>query len=296
MNKFAAISIFVRVVEVGGFTAAAGKLNMSVSAVTKTIARLEDNLGVQLFFRNTRSLTVTDYGREYYLRCVKILADLEAAETLLHQDTESPRGKILALTPLSFGRVTILPALPAFYARYPEISLELHFRDSDRPLDMTAEGYDVAVRAGEIRDSQLVTRLLTRSPLVTVAAPSYLQRHGTPRIPEDLARHNCVIANPVQREWAYVDHDGTMMRVQVGGNLVAGSADAMREAAAAGIGLVQCTWWLVRKDLENGLVVPILSEFAPEGSPISVLYAANRHVPAKTRAFVDFLVSITRTS
>ncbi|MDJ0387690.1 LysR family transcriptional regulator [Roseomonas sp. E05] len=293
MNKFLALTVFTKVAEHGGFTAAARRLGLSVSAVTKTVARLEDDLGTQLFNRTTRQLHTTDYGQEFYERCIRILADLEDAETALRQGSISYSGRVRVITPFSFGRVTLVPELPSFLRKYPEIVLDLNF--SDQPVDLIAEGYDVAVRTGEISDSRLTTRLLTRGSQVTFAAPSYLARHGTPRAPEDLRDHNCIVGR-FGPEWSFRGPDRKPMTVRVSGNAVVNSGDALREAAVAGIGIGQGTWWLVRKDLERGLVDSILPDYAPEGMPISILYPAQRHLPAKVRIFIDFLVAITRTS
>ena len=293
MNKFLALTVFTKVAEHGGFTAAARRLGLSVSAVTKTVARLEDELGTQLFNRTTRQLHTTDYGQEFYERCIRILADLEDAETALRQGSISYSGRVRVVTPFSFGRVTLVPELPAFLRKYPEIVLDLNF--SDQPVDLIAEGYDVAVRTGEISDSRLTTRLLTRGSQVTFAAPSYLARHGTPRTPEDLREHNCIVGR-FGPEWSFQGPDRKPMTVRVSGNAIVNSGDALREAAVAGIGIGQGTWWLVRKDLERGLVDSILPDYALEGMPISILYPAQRHLPAKVRVFIDFLVAITRTS
>ncbi|HWX47880.1 MAG TPA: LysR family transcriptional regulator [Roseomonas sp.] len=293
MNKFLALTVFTKVAEHGGFTAAARRLGLSVSAVTKTVARLEDELGTQLFNRTTRQLHTTDYGQEFYERCVRILADLEDAETALRQGSISYSGRVRVITPFSFGRVTLVPELPAFLRKYPEIVLDLNF--SDQPVDLIAGGYDVAVRTGEISDSRLTTRLLTRGSQVTFAAPSYLARHGTPRTPEELREHNCIVGR-FGPEWSFRGPDRKPMTVRVSGNAIVNSGDALREAAAAGIGIGQGTWWLVRKDLERGAVESILPDYALEGMPISILYPAQRHLPAKVRVFIDFLVAITRTS
>lgn len=287
-----ALAVFVRVVEHGGFTAAARKLGLSSSAVTKTIARLEDELGTQLFNRTTRRLAPTDYGQEFYERCVRILADLEDAEAALRRGSAVTRGRIRAVVPFSFGRVTLVPELPRFFDRFPEIHLDIAF--SDEAVDLIAEGYDVAVRTGVISDSRLTTRLLTRGPQITFAAPRYLERHGEPRTPHDLRRHNCIVGR-FGPEWSFRGADGTPFTVRVGGNLVIGSGDALREAAVAGVGIAQGTWWLVRKDLEAGALRSLLPDHILEGNPVSVLYPPQRHLPAKLRAFIDFLVEITRT-
>jgi DNA-binding transcriptional LysR family regulator len=292
MNKFQALIVFVRVAESGGFTAAAGQLGMSISAVTKAIARLEDELGTQLFTRTTRQLRITDFGQEFYERCVRILSDLEDAEISLQRGNAALKGRVRVVLPFSFGRVTVVPELPNFCARYPDITLELNF--SDGPVDIISEGYDVAVRTGEIADSRLTTRLLMKSVQVTVAAPSYLAKHGEPKTPEDLKHHDCIVGR-FGPEWGFRRPDGRRFAVRVQGRTVINSGDALREAGVAGIGIIQGTWWLVRKDLEEGTVRSILTDYALEGTPISLLYPANRHLPRKTRAFLDFLVEITRT-
>ena len=288
-----ALMVFTRVVEHEGFTAAARKLGMSVSAVTKTIARLEGELGTQLFNRTTRQLSTTDYGHEFYQRCVRILADLEDAETVLRSGSITPRGRIRAVVPLSFGRITLIPELPGFFARYPEITLDLNF--SDQGLDLIGEGYDVAVRTGHITDSSLTVRRLINSSVLTVAAPKYLKQHGTPKTPADLKGHNCLVGR-FGPEWPFREKDGRNIAVRVRGNAIIHSGDALREAAVAGIGIAQGTHWLLRKDLEIGSVKPVLSAYAPEGAPISVLYPANRFLPAKVRVFIDFLIEITKGS
>lgn len=291
MDKFTALTVFARVVEHGGFTAAAKKLGTSPSAITKTIARLEDELGTQLFNRTTRRLRPTDYGQEFYQRCIHILADLEDAEAALKRGNTAARGRLRVVTPLSFGRVTLMPELPRFFERYPDIALDLNF--SDTAVDLIAEGFDLAVRTGNNTDSRLTTRLLTRGPQVTVAAPRYLAKHGEPETPEALRQHNCLVSR-FGPEWSFRQADGTPFSVRVRGNAVINSGDALREAVVAGTGIAQGTFWLYRKDLERGDVRAILQPYAQEGAPVSVLYPPQRHLPAKLRAFIDFLVEITR--
>ncbi|MBV8410678.1 MAG: LysR family transcriptional regulator [Alphaproteobacteria bacterium] len=293
MDKFMALRVFVRVVEHGGFTAAASRLGHSPSAVTKTISRLEDELGAQLFNRSTRRLRTTDFGQEFYDRCQRILADLDDAEAAVKRGSGVPRGSIRAVLPLSFGRVTLAPELPKFFERYPEISLELHF--SDTAVDLIAEGFEVAVRTGHATDSRLTTRLLTRGPQVTVASPRYLKRHGEPKTPQELQQHNCLISR-FGPDWSFKGSDGKPFTVRVRGNAMINSGDALRETAVAGTGIAQGTWWLYRKDLAKGEVRAILKDYELEGAPVSVLYPPQRHLPAKLRAFIDFLAQITRNA
>lgn len=291
MNKFMAISVFVRVAEHGGFTAAAETLDLSVSAVTKTISRLEDELGVQLFNRTTRRINITDYGQKFYERCIRILAELEDAEAALQTGIAAPKGRIRVVLPFSFGRVTVIPQLPRFLEAHPEIEVDVHF--SDAAVDMIAEGFDIAVRTGEISDSRLNTRVLTRGSQVTVASPAYLERHGWPKTPDDLSHHNCIVGR-FGPEWSFLHPDKRRFVVRVSGNCTINSGDALREAAVSGLGIVQGTWWLMRKDLEQGSVVSLLDDWADQGMPVSILYSANRHVPQKVRAFLDFLIEITK--
>lgn len=291
MNKFMAISVFVRVAEHGGFTAAAETLDLSVSAVTKTISRLEDELGVQLFNRTTRRINITDYGQKFYERCIRILAELEDAEAALQTGIAAPKGRIRVVLPFSFGRVTVIPQLPRFLEAHPEIEVDVHF--SDAAVDMIAEGFDIAVRTGEISDSRLNTRVLTRGSQVTVASPAYLERHGWPKTPDDLSHHNCIVGR-FGPEWSFLHPDKRRFVVRVSGNCTINSGDALREAAVSGLGIVQGTWWLMRKDLEQGSVVSLLDEWADQGMSVSILYSANRHVPQKVRAFLDFLIEITK--
>jgi DNA-binding transcriptional LysR family regulator len=291
MNKFQAINAFVRVAESGGFTAAANKLGLSASAVTKAIMRLENELGAQLFTRTTRQLRTTEFGQEFYVRCVRILADLEEAEIAVKRDNKAVKGRVRAVLPFSFGRVTVVPELPKFFKRYPEITLELNF--SDGPVDIIAEGYDVAVRTGTVRDSRLTTRLLLKSVQVTAASPAYLKSRGTPKVPADLAQHNCIVGR-FGPEWGFRRPDGRRFVVRVNGDTVINSGDVLREAAVAGLGIVQGTWWLLRKDLERGSLSSILTNYALQGTPIALFYPANKHLPQKTRAFLDFLIEISK--
>jgi DNA-binding transcriptional LysR family regulator len=226
---------------------------------------------------------------------VQILHELEDAETVLKSRNVAAEGRIRAVVPFSFGRVTLVPALPAFYAQYPSISVELNF--SDGPVDLVAEGYDVAVRTGQIMDSRLTTRLLTRGAQITAAAPVYLKKHGTPKTPDDLKDHNCIVGR-FGPEWEFAAKKGGKTTgktaVRVSGNTVINSGDAYREASVAGLGIVQGTYWLMRKDLESGALVEVLKDYALQGAPISVLYLAKRHLPRKVRVFLDFIIALTK--
>ena len=290
MNKLLAMTTFVRVAESGGFTAAAAQLGLSVSAVAKAVDRLEQELGVQLLARSTRKLALNDSGREFYARCLRILNDIEDAESTLRGARETPRGRLRMVLPILFGRLTFFPRIAEFNARYPEIVLEVSL--DDRPVDLIERGVDLAVRVGELDDSRYVARMLNRAQRITAASPAYLERHGEPRTPQDLAGHNCIVAtsDPV---WPF-NVGGRRVEVPVKGNLVVTGGDALREATLLGLGVAQSNWWTFHHDLAAGTVAAVLEKFAVQGRPINVIYPPTRHVPRKLRVMIDFLVEITR--
>ena len=290
MDRFQALQIFRMVVEQGGFTAAARKLNISPSAATKNITSLEVHLGVQLLNRSTRSIALTDHGRSFYEAAVAILTRLDEAENGLRDANSAARGLVRIVMPPSFGRVTFTPELPAFLDENPGITLDVHFADT--PVDMIKEGFDLAVRSREQEDSQLIQRILHRGPMVTVASPAYLAQHGAPQSPGDLAGHRC-ITGVFGSEWRFRTPDGGEERVQIDSAVILRSGDNVREGAVAGVGIAQSTWWLFRKDLAEGRLVRILEPFEREAVPISVFYPAKRNVPRKVSRVIDFLLRIS---
>ena len=291
MNRFQDILAFVRVVELGNFTAAARSLDVSVSSITKSVSRLEEDLGTSLLVRSTRNVRVTAQGQSYFERCQAILHDLASAEDAIRDEASAPRGSVRLWVPPSFGRQTVIPALPAFFERYPALHLDLHF--GHRSLNLIEGGYDLAVHSGTLHDSPLAGRLLIRGHQKTVASPAYLARHGTPRTPEDLASHRCIVGR-FGNDWTFRDRSGATTTVHVRGPLSTDSGDALREAAVAGIGLSQATWWLFRHDLDGGALVPVLEAYETQADPISIVFPPGRSLPARVRAVIDFLVEITR--
>jgi DNA-binding transcriptional LysR family regulator len=290
MNKFAAFHTFVTAAEQGSFTAAARKLGTSASTVTKMIGRLEDDLGVRLFNRTTRRLALTEQGQELFERAQKILTDVEEAEGLLSQATKSTQGTVRIVVPFLFGRLTLVPSLPQFFERYPDVKLQVHF--SDRPVDLIESGFDVGVHTGEMADSGAIRRQLTRGPQITAASPAYLARHGMPNAPEDLFNHNCIYGR-FGPDWTFRSQQGGRQRIRVNGNLSVFNGDALREAAVKGLGIVHSSWWALRHDLEQGTLQQILEDYVVEGPPVAVVYPAGRYLPARVRAMIDFLVEVT---
>lgn len=289
----------MRVAELGSFTTAARALSISTSAVTKSINRVEGDLGVQLLHRTTRQMHLTDYGREYFERCTGILGDLDAAEAEIRKTQTELSGMVkISVTP-SFGRKTLIPALNEFYRRYPKLVLELSLKV--RSANPVEGGFDLAVHAGRLADSGLVTRSLIKGPRKTVASPAYLERMGIPKQPKDLIGHNCIVgtfgaASPFGPGWLFRDASGREEVVRVSGSLGVDSGDVLREAALAGIGIAQATYWLFQEEIQNGKLVPLLEDYEIEAEPISIVFPAHRHVPAKVRAVVDYLLEITAPS
>ncbi len=295
MNKLLGMLAFVKVADSGSFTSAAAHLRVSVSAVAKAVARLEEELGIQLLVRSTRRLALNDDGRDYYARCLQILNDIEDAEASLKSAGEAPKGHLKLSLPALFGRLTFLPSVAEFNQRYPEIVLNVSL--ADQQVDLIERGLDLAVQVGEINNPRYVARVLNRGPRVTCASPAYFKLHGELKTPEDLARHGC-IASALFPVWPY-NVKGKRIEIAVRGPLVLTGGDAVREAALLGLGVVQSNWWTVRHDLASGALVEVLKPYAVEGQPISVVYPPprpTRNVPRKLRVMIDFLVEITRIS
>ena len=290
MDKLAAFTAFVTAAEQGSFTGAARKLGSSSSAVTKAMARLEEELGARLFNRTTRKLALTEQGAALFERAQKILADVSEAENLLRQATNSVSGAVRIVTPFLFGRLTLVPALPTFFERYPDVKVQAHF--SDRPVDLIEQGFDCGVHTGDMPNASTIRRVLTQGPLITAASHAYLARCGEPKAPADLHQHNCLHGR-FGPDWTFRSPQGGRQRIRVDGNLDVFNGDALREAAVRGIGIVQQTWWALRHDLETGSIVRILKDYEIEGPAVGVIYPAGRHVPARVRAMIDFLVEIT---
>ena len=281
---------FVKVADSGSFTLAANQLGVSVSAVAKAVARLEEGLGTQLLVRTTRKIALNDEGRDFYSRCSQILNDIEDAEESLKKAGDSPKGQLRLSLPGLFGRLTFLPRVAEFNRRYPD--LVLHISVDDRQVDLIDRGLDLAVQVGQINNPRYVTRLLNRGKRVTAASPDYLNTYGAPLTPEDLTSHRC-IASALFPVWPYLGGD-KRIEVVVQGPLVLTGGDAVREAALLGLGVVQSNWWTVGQDLAQGRLVELLKPYAVEGQPISVVYPPTRHVPTKLRVMIDYLVEITR--
>ncbi|MDF8355325.1 LysR family transcriptional regulator [Ensifer adhaerens] len=288
MDRPEAMAVFLAVVEEGDFSAAARRLRMTPSGVSKIVGRLEARLGVRLLQRSTRSISLTSEGSAYAESSRRILGDMEDAEVAI-QPGAVPRGRLRVSLPSAFGHRLIVPMLPDFIERFPEIDLELDF--SDAVVDLMNGEADVALRVAEQSDSTLVTRRLAPNRRVICAAPAYLERHGAPQTPDDLQRHVClaITARGRLNVWEFQDGNGRRA-IRVRGSVEANSTEALRRLALAGIGIVRLSELLVGGDIKAGLLVPLLtgSNYA-EAEPITVVYPHRRFLPPRVRVFIDFL-------
>ncbi|GGX02754.1 transcriptional regulator [Pigmentiphaga litoralis] len=294
INRSGEMEVFVRAIELGGFSAAARACGMTPSAVSKLVARLEQRLGTRLVNRSTRQLQLTPEGCVFYERSVRILADMHEAERCASTDA-TPRGKLRVNANVPFGHHFLLPLLPAFLTRYPDMTLDIVL--TDEVVDILEARTDVAVRAGPLKNSNLLARKLGATRMIIVAAPSYLEQRGTPATPEALTTHNRLGANyaRVPSGWPLV-HDGSRRVVPVSGNVQASDGEALHRLAVAGLGLARLAAFQVRDDIAAGRLVPVLEDCNPgDVEEIHAVYVGQGgHVPLRVRAFLDFLVETVR--
>jgi DNA-binding transcriptional LysR family regulator len=276
--------------ETGSFTAAADKLGITKSYASKLVSRLEDRLGVRLLNRSTRKLTVTEAGKAYHDHCVAVLAALEQAEMAATELQMKPRGRLRLAVPTFFGSRYLLGPIASFKTRYPELTLEVNF--ADRRIDLSAEGFDLAIRAGLLHEDKSTARRLATAPMFPCASREYLDKHGWPREPEDLVKHECLIYayEALPDTWAMTDGQREVA-VTVSGTLGANYAQMLIEAAVAGLGICFLPLFHTYSYLREGKLVRVLPQWQrPDLVPINAIYPTTRHVPAKTRAFIDHVV------
>jgi DNA-binding transcriptional LysR family regulator len=290
MDRFAALEAFVRVAETQSFSEAARRLRSSKSAVSRSVGALEAEVGARLFNRTTRSLNLTEAGRAYFERVIRILADLDDADRALGHHQASPRGRLMVSAPMSFGFLHLAPAMPEFLGRFPEVDVDLSL--NDRFVDLVDDGFDVALRIGALPDSSLMARRIVPIRRTLCASADYFRRRGTPHAPEDLKTHECLRNSNVARtqEWRFVDPEGKPSLVSVFGRVSANNGDALREMALAGFGIANLPTFIVGADLREGALVAALERFLPQDLAMSAVYPHSRHLSPKVRAFVDFLV------
>ncbi|MGF1545938.1 MAG: LysR family transcriptional regulator [Thiotrichales bacterium] len=290
MDRFEDLRVFVRVAEHGGVSAAANQLHIAKSAVSRRIADLEERLGVQLFRRSTRKLSLTDSGWGLYERAVRILADLEEAEAAVSQAHKTLRGRLRVAVPISFGLHHLGPAIVEFMQAHPEVEFDLEF--NERQQDLLLEGFDLAIRIAQLEDSTLIARRLTPIRLVACASPAYLAAHGRPRHPEDLAFHPGLIytnvPNPELATWR--DSRGRARSVRVPARLRADNGEFLTRAACAGAGILIAPTFIVHRAVETGDLEAVLTDVCWRELAAHAVYPQTRHLSRRVRVFVDFLV------
>lgn len=286
------IELFCLTAEHQSFSAAAASAGLTPAAVSRSVARLEARLGVQLFVRTTRRVRLTDGGRNYFEQCQRALGQLVEAEREVTGEQRLPSGTVRISLPTSYGHFRILPLLPAFREQYPGVTLEVQL--SNRNIDFTAEGFDLAVRGRIPPDSGMVARKLEDAALVVVAAPQYFARHGTPTTLDDLPQHDCIqflLPSSGQPVPWLLRRDGRDFDLPTQGGLrCADDILGPVTLARGGGGLLQTYRFIVQRDLEQGTLQEVMTEYAGASRPFSLLYPSNRHIPQRVRILIDFLV------
>ena len=289
INRSGELEVFVQVIELGGFSAAARACGMTPSAVSKLVARLEQRLGTRLVNRSTRQLQLTPEGCAFYERGVRILADLAEAERCASEHS-APRGRLRVSANVPFGHHFLLPLAPEFLARHPDVTLDIVL--TDEVIDILEHRTDVAVRAGPLKSSNLVARKLGSTRMVIVGAPDYLARHGMPATPGELLAHNRLGANYVRAQPGWpLRHAGEDVVVPVNGNAQASDGEALHRLALAALGLARLAAFQVRDDMSAGRLIPVLEECNPgDVEDVHAVYVGQGgYLPLRVRAFLDFL-------
>ncbi|MBD8161872.1 LysR substrate-binding domain-containing protein [Erwinia persicina] len=288
MESLSGLNAFVKAAQLGSFVAAAERLGVSPSAIGKSVARLEAGLGVSLFNRSTRSLSLTEEGQLFFERSQRIVAELEEAEQELSKLMAAPRGRLRLSLPAT-GYHLLLPLLPGFTRQYPEIELDLDF--NDRLVDVIGEGYDAVLRSGDFADSRLKARRMGGFRFRVVGSPGYLRQRGTPRVPADLAQHTCLLyrfsGNGQIQPWQF---DGGKGQPQTpSGPLVFNNLEAKISAARRGLGLIYVPDFAIADALQRGELCSVLDDSIRAGGQFSLLWPGNRHLLPKLRVLIDYL-------
>ncbi|HEV3106240.1 MAG TPA: LysR family transcriptional regulator [Trinickia sp.] len=293
MDRFVAMKVFARVVESRSFIKAAESLQLAAPQVSRTVQALEAHLGARLLNRTTRSISVTDDGEAYYQRCVRVLSDVDEMEAELTHAKLSPKGKLKVNLPALIAKTIIIPALPEFFATYPDIEIEMGL--SDRQVDIVEEGVDCVIRTGELDDSGLVARRIGNMPRITCAAPSYIEKYGEPKTIEALRHHigvNYVSSNTGKiRGWDFLV-DGQVETIDMPGLIAVNDVDAYVTCGLHGLGILKGASFPLAPYVKTGALVEILKDFPSSPRLVSIMYARNRHLPRKVRVFADWVADV----
>jgi len=291
MDRLDVMRLFLRVADSGSFSKAARAAGIVQPTVSKQIAALEARLGAQLLRRTSRGLSLTGAGQDFYDSSVRLLGDLDAAESRIGRGQVAPSGLVRVALSAGLGRMYVVPRLPDFFAQFPDVAIDLDI--SERHVNLIEEGIDVAIRIGHLADSTLVARRIGSMTMSTVASPAYLERFGTPATPDDLARHAAVpfMYQGAPRPWEFNGPDGVMTLVPKG-PVQTNDAEHIRATVLAGLGIAHSAGWLFAADIASGAVTHILTEYTPAPYPINAVCPGGRRVPGKAKVFIEFLAGI----
>lgn len=289
MDRLENMNAFVHIVEAGGISAAAERLEVAKSVISRRLKELEAHLGVQLFHRTTRQMNLTDSGRAFYEQSVRILADVLEAEHAVSQSHGALKGNLRVAVPLSFGLMHLGPAITEFLQTHPAIRFDLDF--DDRQVDLLAEGFDLAIRIASLPDSSLIARRLAPIQAIMCASPAYLEQMGVPRTPGELIRHRCLAYNLISNSdnWSVYDATGQLIKTRITPYLKAGNGEFLRDAAIAGLGIVLLPAFIVYREIERGTLLPILTDYHYPQLAAYAVYPQTRHLSRRVRVFIDFL-------
>ncbi|MBI4785416.1 MAG: LysR family transcriptional regulator [Oscillatoriophycideae cyanobacterium NC_groundwater_1537_Pr4_S-0.65um_50_18] len=289
MDRIECLQTFVRVVEVGSFSAVARELETTQPTISKQIAALEEHLGVQLLRRSTRSLNLTDEGAQFYQHCQQVLEVMAEAEASVGRQ-QKPSGLLRVSCPISFGQFQIVPRLKKFLDRYPDIKIDLTM--ADHFINLVEEGVDLSIRIGNVQDTSLISQQIGVTRRVAIAAVSYFEQASEPQTPDDLLHHNCIVYTPLAtgNEWHF-QKDQKVIKVAVKGNLRADNSTAIREAVLSGLGIAVSPIWLFVDILDQGELKVVLKDYEPTLLPIYAIHSRGRFRPAKVHCFIDFLAA-----
>lgn len=297
LDRIDLFRIFARVVECASFTRAADTLGMPRSSVSAAVMELEARVGARLLHRTTRKVSATQDGLAFYERCLRLIADVEDAESLFHQTTALPSGRLRIDVPGRIGRLIIAPALPEFLEQYPDIDID--FGATDRAVNLVEEGVDCVLRVGPLSSSGMIARPIGKLPLINVASPNYLARHGRPQTPEDLGGHWAVnYASPSTsriEDWEWVE-DGVVRTLAMRSRVTANSAEAYIACCLAGLGLIQIPAYDVRPHVEAGELVEVMPGHQAEPMPMALLYPHRQHLSRRLQVFADWLEALLKRS
>lgn len=287
MDRFHELTAFVAVAETGGFSAAARRLDDSQSGMSKAVSALEKRLGVLLFNRRTRRVTLTDQGRKYYDRIKPLLEEVDEADGELASSTLDVSGLVRIAAPSTFGRLRVLPLIPELLTLYPKIKLDLGLSDGIR--DLLADGIDLAIRVGPVHDPDAVVKRVSGTSWACVGSRRYFDRYGTPRVPEDLVNHNCLVYNEMT-DWPFVGPDGAFS-VPVSGNLSSDSMETILSGVLAGVGIGMFTQASLVGEFQHPDLVTVLDPFMNYARDISLIWPRRRFISARVRLVTDFFAA-----